>query len=269
MKTLFTLPILFRHPLEFYDRVVTFFEVRLTRFFGNVPPKYKVIDVDEAVKNVGKVLGDEASHFLNELPLSEIENWVDNKIKKICSNAPFPLVHNADTILAKFSYLFCRLLKPTIVLETGVAYGMMSAFILQALEVNKEGILYSIDLPPLGRDADRFVGILIPDELKARWRLNRGVSKRILPRLLPVLGSVDLFIHDSLHTYRNMKREFHLVTPYLSPKAAVISDDIDSNTAFKEWMMEVSPEYWTIIKEEAKESLFGVAIKLNAYPFDS
>jgi hypothetical protein len=33
--------------------------------------------------------------------------------------------------------------------------------------------------------------------------------------------------------------------------------------------MEVSPEYWTIIKEEAKESLFGVAIKLNAYPFDS
>ncbi|RMG03228.1 MAG: hypothetical protein D6735_08975 [Acidobacteria bacterium] len=71
------------------------------------------------------------------------------------------------------------------VLETEVGYGVTSAFILKALEVNGHGTLHSVDLPPLGCDADQFVGILIPELLKYRWQLHRGVSRRVLPSLLP------------------------------------------------------------------------------------
>ncbi len=110
--------------------------------------------------------------------------------------APFTTRHHADLSLARLCYAVCRLLRPEIVLETGVAYGVTTALVLKALQVNGKGRLYSIDLPPLGENADAFVGYLVPEALRARWTVNRGVSKRVLPQLLPRLGRVDLFIPD-------------------------------------------------------------------------
>jgi predicted O-methyltransferase YrrM len=39
-----------------------------------------------------------------------------------------------------------RKIKPKIVVETGVSFGITSSFILQAMEENGFGTLYSIDL---------------------------------------------------------------------------------------------------------------------------
>ncbi len=88
--------------------------------------------------------------------------------------------------LTRLCYAVVRAQEPECVVETGVCYGVTSFFILAALARNSKGNLYSIDLPPLGQDADRFVGSAIPDgALKTRWHLHRGVSRRIL---LGVLG---------------------------------------------------------------------------------
>lgn len=131
---------------------------------------------------------------------------------------------------------------------------------MKALEVNGHGTLHSVDLPPLGRDADRFVGILIPEQLKHRWQLHRGVSRRVLPSLLPRLGKVDIFIHDSLHTYRNMQWEFSIVAPYLPPKAVVISDDVSDNLAFANWVAQINPLYYAVVQQADKRTLFGVSV---------
>ena len=48
---------------------------------------------------------------------------------------------------AHLLYAVCRLIRPRIVVETGVAAGVSSAFILKALEDNSYGILHSIDEP--------------------------------------------------------------------------------------------------------------------------
>ncbi|MGQ9581877.1 MAG: class I SAM-dependent methyltransferase [Armatimonadota bacterium] len=53
-------------------------------------------------------------------------------------------------------------------------------------------------------------------------------------QLLPQLGRLDLFIHDGLHSYWNIRRELDMITPYLSRPTVVITDDIESNTAFSE-----------------------------------
>ncbi len=55
------------------------------------------------------------------------------------------------------------------------------------------------------------------------------------PKLLTESGEVDLFIHDSEHTYQNMMFEFHTVWPYLRKGGLLLSDDIDWNQAFKEF----------------------------------
>lgn len=140
--------------------------------------------------------------------------------------------HDASLSLATLCYALCRARKPEIVIETGVGNGITTAFILQALKLNGAGELWSIDLPPLGSNGS---GHLVPKDLKSRWHLIKGRTREKLPALAGRLGSVDLFVHDSLHTYRNMRFEFETVWPYLSPGGIIVSDDIAMNRAFEDF----------------------------------
>ncbi|MFQ5682187.1 MAG: class I SAM-dependent methyltransferase [Candidatus Binatia bacterium] len=260
-KTSLLLSLLPKYPLEFYDRVRTILDVRLEKFWVR-QPSYDSKTLHEAALEIGGLLGVAASSYEDDVACNEIAAEVGRKAREIAARAPFSLSHNADFTLARMCYLACRMFRPRVVLETGVAYGVTSAFILKALELNDEGVLHSVDLPPLGCDADQFVGILIPDRAKRRWRLHRGVSKRVLPSLLPQLGLVNIFVHDSLHTYSNILWELQMVAPYLTQRCIVIADDIDGNHAFHDWATRVKPAFWTTVQEEKKESVFGVSVLL-------
>ena len=50
---------------------------------------------------------------------------------------------------------------------------------------------------------------------------------------------IDVFIHDSLHTYDHMLSEYHAAYPRLRPGGLLISDDADWNHAFSQFMREV------------------------------
>lgn len=74
-------------------------------------------------------------------------------------------------------YVIIRLLRPAYVVETGVAAGISSTFILQGLNENVKGELYSIDLPivRLGENGLKYwwprklgPGWMIPDFLRER-----------------------------------------------------------------------------------------------------
>jgi hypothetical protein len=215
--------------------------------------------LDETVQGLEASLNVELNRFLDEIGLAEVEEEVRLRVESVRTGGPFRLTHNADFSLARLCYGVCRALKPAVVLETGVAYGVTSAFILKALEVTGHGTLHSVDLPPLGHDADRFVGVLIPKALKARWHLHRGASKRMFPFLLPRLGRIDIFVHDSLHTYKNITREFQSITPYLARPAVVIADDVGDNAAFFNWVRDARPAFWSMLREVEKPSVFGVS----------
>jgi hypothetical protein len=249
--------LLVRSPIECYDRVANKAEAVRERY-GLRSPDYHNQSWAETVEALGATLGVDIQRYADEAALASIEAHVHEAIAALPTDAAFTLIHNADFVLAKACYLVCRAINPAIVVETGVAYGVTSAFILKALEVNGHGVLHSIDLPPLGRDGDRFVGIVIPDDLRSRWRLHRGASKRILTALMPAVASVDLFIHDSLHTYRTIRRELAMVTPHLSPRAVVIADDVQDNAAFEDWIAASRPPFHATIREEHKESVFGI-----------
>jgi predicted O-methyltransferase YrrM len=124
----------------------------------------------------------------------------------------------------EFLYLLVRAARPQVVVETGVLYGSSSAAILAALERNGMGTLYSIDLgnPPQEPANDFF----IPRSLLDRWQMIIGDSKRELPGLLARLGAIDLFHHDSLHTFEHMTWEYETAFRHLSPRGALSSDDV-------------------------------------------
>jgi len=256
-KLLSFVKIAFYDPYEFLDRLEAFITLRWEKWF-NKKVSYPIISANETIIQITGL-------FQNVINLDEIEIIEAEVVKRMRSLegiAPFTMTHNADFSLARLCYIVCRLLRPDIVVETGVAYGVTTAFILKALQINGKGNLHSVDLPPLGKNSNNFVGYLVSEELKDRWVLHRGVSKRVLPKLLPKLKKVDIFIHDSLHTYLNIKRELQLVTPYLSRPAVVIADDIQNNIAFQEWALKTKPTIWCAFQEEDKDALAGVAIFL-------
>lgn len=121
-------------------------------------------------------------------------------------------------------YLLVRALQPRVVVETGVCYGASSAYILEALERNGAGELYSIDL---GNQKDEPPNdFFIPHNLRHRWHLIIGDCRSELPPLLRRLGEIDMFHHDSLHTYEHMMWEYESAYPHLLPGGVLSSHDV-------------------------------------------
>ncbi len=254
-----------RRPREFYDRMGGYVDLGLDHLSG--APIYKSINWRDALRDVEGRFGPVAD-VLEEPALREVEEEARRLLKNIRERDPFNPRWAADSLLARCCYLMCRLLEPDVVVETGVAYGVSSAFVLRALEENGRGVLHSVDLPPLRHEYEGFWGIAVDGALRSRWRLHRGASGRVLPRLLEEVETVDLFVHDSLHTYRNMRREFEAVWPRLRTGGALLADDVERNGAFGE-LRRKHPALWSVIGDREERPLhgraapvmFGIAVK--------
>jgi hypothetical protein len=259
MKLLHFISLLVSRPSEAFGRLEGVFDSRMERFWMK-PPLYRSASMEAVLDQFSTVLQQDLHQYLAEEALQEIESEVFQSIRNVPKHVPFGLFENADLTLARICYVLARTLAPRKLVETGVCSGVTTAFLLQALEVNGSGELHSIDLPPLGKNAADSVGWLIPRRLQRNWRLYRGTSKSELPRLLRRLSQVDLFVHDSLHTYRNMRRELAMVAKHLGPNAAVLCDDIGGNRAFSEWAETTSSAHVGIVQQHSKDSLLGAAL---------
>jgi hypothetical protein len=134
---------------------------------------------------------------------------------------------DGDQLLARTIWCLVRHLRPTIVVETGVARGLTSRVILEGLEQNRSGHLWSIDLPPLlERGLAAETGAAITEALRPRWTYVRGSSRRKLPALARRLGAIDLFVHDSFHSERNLIFEWETVLPFMQPQGVLVADDV-------------------------------------------
>lgn len=190
-------------------------------------------------------------------------------------------------------YSCVRKLKPRNVVETGVATGYSSSCTLMALVDNNFGRLTSIDYPnyqssfkKICRDL-KFQGIIetfsyiglrhimgyffknnyhipsgetsgwvIPAELREDWKLYIGLSKTILPQIVPKMNSVDIFFHDSDHSEENMLYEFRYMWPFIQGNNIILSDDVNINDAFKIFCDEINCKKALVYKNE-----FGAILK--------
>jgi hypothetical protein len=178
--------------------------------------------------------------------------------------------NDGDAGLVRAIWCLTRHLKPRNVVETGVAHGVTSRFILEALRRNGEGHLWSIDLLPLERFWHEQVGAAVGQEHSDRWTFIKGSSRRRLPELVSELGHIDLFIHDSLHSERNVRFELDRIWPILGPKGAVVVDDVDANWGFRSFTDTVPGQFSLICTAEPlrpdprrfnKKGLFGIILK--------
>ena len=149
--------------------------------------------------------------------------------------APF---QSADLYAKKvlIQYAIIRAMRPDIVVETGIANGVSSAYVLLALRKNEGGVLHSVEIGDTSYlPAECQPGWIVPTWLRAPWKVHLGDATKLLPELLRTLPPIDIFIHDSLHTEEQMTFEFETAYPFLQTSGCLIADDASWNNAFRQF----------------------------------
>lgn len=170
-----------------------------------------------------------------ELRKLELAQYVSRQLAKYADNGLGYCSRSPEL------YIITRMMKPTVFIETGVRNGVSSLFILTAMKKNGSGRLYSVDLPNEQLEGGGKTGWIVPEDLRDIWDLRFGDSLELLPGLFAKeAASVDVFFHDSDHSYNFMKREFNLAKPHIRKGGILLADDAFGNNAFIEFCRENS-----------------------------
>jgi predicted O-methyltransferase YrrM len=136
-------------------------------------------------------------------------------------------------------YALVRAIGPERVIETGTDKGLGSVVLAAALLRNGHGRLTTIDVNPES-------GYLIAGRYA-------DVVDRVIGDSVDVLGAspepVDVFLHDSLHTFEYETAELDAVGKRLTPKAVVLSDNAHETDALSRWA-ERNGRTFAFFKEE-------------------
>jgi predicted O-methyltransferase YrrM len=170
--------------------------------------------------------------FFADVGDGDIEDWLkeyDSATPAIDRASPNPAQiapWTVDTSQAKILYLLVRKFRPQTLLETGVHYGLSTRALLLGLAHNHAGRLVSTEV-------NSEVGSLVDDKLRDRWDLKVIRPKPAgIRQVFKEVGPLDLFLHDSKHTYFWQRLEYGLAWPAIRPGGLLLSDDVDSSYAF-------------------------------------
>ncbi len=131
-------------------------------------------------------------------------------------------------------YNLCEKSQAKTALETGVAYGWSSLAILASIH-QRDGVLYSSDMPYLAQDGDRFVGCVVPEKWKTNWRLFRFADRESLPKIFKENNQFDFVHYDSDKSYDGMMWAYEQLFPKVNKGGYFVSDDVNDNAAFMDF----------------------------------
>ncbi len=185
-------------------------------------------------------------HQQDEYPISDFVKELADRTRAAFQEIDddyFPAYLGLDNSVKIYSLI--RNKKPETVVETGVCNGMSSAVILKALKDNGKGRLYSVDLPvEAGTIEDRkgavippgkTSGWLVTEEMKDIWELYLGDTYYELPKVMEKVREIDIYLHDSDHSYETMMFEFGMAWHHLRSDGVILADNTDKNDAFKDF----------------------------------
>ena len=206
--------------------------------------------IAECLKNIGVAHENlDIEHAFDEVYKAKINELIS------ASNSNFGGQGHTNLI-----YTICERLKVENVIETGVAYGWSSGAILRSVS-KRGGQLISIDMPMLKQSDYHLIGVAVEPKLKDFWELRREPDRYGLPKAMnKMTGSVELVHYDSDKSYYGRKWSQEVIWKNLKSGGIFISDDIEDNTAFMEFVathnlqfnvLEFEKKYVGIIKKES------------------
>jgi len=134
-------------------------------------------------------------------------------------------------------FALVRLSRPQNLVESGVASGVSSTFLLLGIKTNSAGALHSIDFPVIRKEKrgneswaipqGMSSGWAVPMKLRNRWDLRQGRSEDLLRPLLEEIGTLDFYCHDSPVDIRHFEFEMKSIRKHLKPGSLVVADNTD------------------------------------------
>ena len=269
--------IMLLHPIKTINRIYT-------KFY--IIPRYKKIQIQTHREFIANIFNDCIQDY-QSITDEVLKNQKFNESIKNKYLSADLIYYPQDRLSWPVTlYYIIRKRKPEILVETGVFYGIATSYILAALNVNNYGKLYSIDLPayfnsrgyksknPYLKESDLLVklprgkepGFIIPSYLTDRWEIVLGKSQEVLPKLLENISTINIFLHDSDHSYVNMMFEFKLAYKFLRKGGLIFADNIDWNKAFYDFCNDFGCSWYTYlayfesVKQKFKHN-FGVIRK--------
>lgn len=146
-----------------------------------------------------------------------------------------------------FLYHLTIELRPERVVETGVANGWSSLAILAGLRVLGQGSLTSVDMPYAKMGNDRWVGVAVPEHLRARWTLLRLPDRDGIPLALRA-GPVDFAHYDSDKSVEGREYAYPALFRGLRRGGLLVSDDVGDNLAFRDFAQRMGLRPWVFRK---------------------
>jgi len=154
-------------------------------------------------------------------------------------------------------YAAVRLLKPKLVVETGVHHGLGALVIISALKKNLEE---GFEGRYIGTDIDPSAGSMISGDYSAWGTVLYGDSLRSLESLGQ---SIDIFINDSNHSADYELAEYFTIEHILSPNALVIGDNTHTSESLNLWSREKGRDF-LLLYEKPKDHWYpGAAVGLS------
>ena len=239
---------LFRGP-KYYSTLIALIYSKLTRnkdtsFHVEIATNWcrkNLVSVEQCLKNIG---------------LSSNDIYIDNAFDEAYKSRIYEVINNSESNFGgpghvDLIYTICERFNIKNAIETGVAYGWSSASILRSLS-KRDGKLISIDMPMLKQTDYNLIGIAVEKEFQKSWELRREPDRFGLPRAIKSVGKkLELVHYDSDKSYYGRKWSQEKIWSNLKSGGIFISDDIEDNTAFQEFVMRHNLEY-SILKFDGK-----------------
>ena len=135
-------------------------------------------------------------------------------------------------------YVLVRILKPRVVVESGIDKGLGTCLIAAALQRNdtegSPGRLYALDIQP-------GAGWLVQAPYDSVVEFLIGDSHATLREMRE---PIDLFVHDSDHSYEHEAGEYRIIRERLSDRSLVLSDNAHKSTALMDFAESVDRDYY-------------------------
>ena len=171
------------------------------------------------------------------------ESFINDKSEVIkASDADFGGMGDIHLI-----YDICENMQAKFCIETGVAYGWSSEAVLRSIS-KREGSLISIDMPMIGQADYHLIGFVVSDEFQKNWSLLRMPDMNGLLKAIKMHGTnqIDFIHYDSDKSYYGRKWSQPYIMDALKENGIFVSDDINDNFAFKEFVEENNLTYYVI-----------------------
>lgn len=159
------------------------------------------------------------------------QEYLDTDVARIRGNYPEEI--NGPGGAYSMLYFLIKKHQPEYVVETGVSLGCSSHAILTAMEENGKGELHSSDFPYFRiKNAEDYIGIVVPEKLRSRWNLYLDGDANNLPAIYKKIPQIDFFHYDSDKSFGGRQLAYELSKSKMVDGGMMLFDDAHDNAHF-------------------------------------